>query len=135
MPFQSDCAFAAPGLLRGFVMLEGQPDRHWHVGLYANGRFLGATLADGGVNPVTGEQVIDAGRCRQVLAEGPIDAVDELDQAQRGEAEFHQCRVGVESFAAGPFDGRVLVGTDDGRRSELSLIDVAGGCVRSISSI
>ena len=46
MPFQSDCAFAAPGLLRGFVMLEGQPDRHWHVGLYANGRFLGATLAD-----------------------------------------------------------------------------------------
>lgn len=46
MPFQSDCTFAAPGLLRGFVMLEGQPDRHWHVGLYANGRFLGATLAD-----------------------------------------------------------------------------------------
>lgn len=46
MPFLSDCAFAAPGLLRGYVMLEGQPDRLWHVGLYANGRFLGATLAD-----------------------------------------------------------------------------------------
>lgn len=29
---------------------------------------MGATLADGGVNPVTGEKVIDAGRCRQVLA-------------------------------------------------------------------
>lgn len=40
----------------------------------------------------------------------------------------------VESFAAGPFDGRVLVGTDDGRRSELSLIDVAGGCVRSLGT-
>jgi glutaminase len=29
---------------------------------------MGATLADGGVNPITGEQVIDAARCRQVLA-------------------------------------------------------------------
>lgn len=29
---------------------------------------MGATLADGGVNPITGETVIDAGRCRQVLA-------------------------------------------------------------------
>jgi glutaminase len=29
---------------------------------------MGATLADGGVNPITGETVIDADRCRQVLA-------------------------------------------------------------------
>lgn len=29
---------------------------------------MGATLADGGVNPVTGEQVVDAGLCRYVLA-------------------------------------------------------------------
>ena len=29
---------------------------------------MGATLADGGVNPVTGEQVIDAAHCKRVLA-------------------------------------------------------------------
>jgi glutaminase len=29
---------------------------------------MGATLADGGVNPVTGEQVIEASSCRQTLA-------------------------------------------------------------------
>ena len=29
---------------------------------------MGATLADGGVNPLTGERVIVAGRCRRVLA-------------------------------------------------------------------
>lgn len=29
---------------------------------------MSATLADGGVNPLTGERVIDAGHCRQVLA-------------------------------------------------------------------
>ena len=33
-----------------------------------------------------------------------------------------------ESFAAGPFDGTVLVGRDDGRASRLSLVDVADGC-------
>ncbi len=42
--------------------------------------------------------------------------------------------LGTESFAAGPYGGRVLVGTDDGRRSELSLIDVAGGCVRPLGT-
>ena len=29
---------------------------------------MGATLADGGVNPVTGERVVDASHCRRVLA-------------------------------------------------------------------
>jgi glutaminase len=29
---------------------------------------MGATLADGGINPVTGERVIDAGHCKRVLA-------------------------------------------------------------------
>jgi glutaminase len=29
---------------------------------------MGATLADGGVNPVTGEQVVDAAHCKRVLA-------------------------------------------------------------------
>ncbi len=34
----------------------------------------------------------------------------------------------AESFAAGPFGGTVLVGTDDGRASHLSLVNVARGC-------
>lgn len=34
----------------------------------------------------------------------------------------------AESFAAGPFGGATLIGTDDGRRSRLSLVDAARGC-------
>ena len=34
----------------------------------------------------------------------------------------------AESFAAGPFSGTVLLGTDDGTASRLSLVDVAAGC-------
>ncbi len=34
----------------------------------------------------------------------------------------------AESFAAGPFGGATLVGTDDGRRSRLSLVDTIRGC-------
>ena len=34
----------------------------------------------------------------------------------------------AESFAAGPFGGTILVGTDDGTRTRLSLIDVARAC-------
>ncbi len=33
-----------------------------------------------------------------------------------------------ESFATGPWDGRVLVGADDGARSRLSLVDVEASC-------
>jgi hypothetical protein len=37
-----------------------------------------------------------------------------------------------ESFASGPFGGSVLVGTDDGATSRMSLIDVAAGCAWSV---
>ncbi len=39
-----------------------------------------------------------------------------------------------ESFAAGPFGSTVLVGTDDGDRSVLELIDAAAGCRRPLDS-
>jgi hypothetical protein len=39
----------------------------------------------------------------------------------------------AESFAAGPFDGAVLVGTDDGRASRLALVDAATRCRRDIA--
>jgi hypothetical protein len=38
----------------------------------------------------------------------------------------------AESFAAGPFAGTIMTGTDDGTSSRLSLIDVAAGCAWSI---
>ena len=40
----------------------------------------------------------------------------------------------AESFAAGPFRGTVLVGTDDGRQSRLSLVDVDAGCAWSVGT-
>jgi hypothetical protein len=39
-----------------------------------------------------------------------------------------------ESFAAGPFGGRILVGTDDGLASRLSLLDPTAGCVAAIGT-
>ena len=45
MPFLSDIAFTEPGLLRGHVMLDSQPERQWHVGLFVNDRLLTATFA------------------------------------------------------------------------------------------
>jgi hypothetical protein len=36
--------------------------------------------------------------------------------------------LGVESFASGPADGRILVGNDDGRRSTLRILDVGKRC-------
>jgi hypothetical protein len=38
-----------------------------------------------------------------------------------------------ESFAAGPTGGTILVGTDDGHRSRLSLIDVARACAWAVA--
>ncbi len=38
----------------------------------------------------------------------------------------------VESFAAGPFGRLILVGSDDGQRSQLQAVDVAAGCTRAI---
>ena len=45
-----------------------------------------------------------------------------------GERGTRALDLDAESFAAGPFGGRTLVGTDDGRRSRLSLVDAAQGC-------
>jgi hypothetical protein len=37
----------------------------------------------------------------------------------------------AESFAAGPLDGRIVVGTDDGRRSRVAVIDATSGCIEA----
>jgi hypothetical protein len=41
--------------------------------------------------------------------------------------------LGPESFASGPFGGTVLAGTDDGRSSRLSLVDLAAGCAWAVA--
>lgn len=51
-----------------------------------------------------------------------------------GSTSTRQLDLGAESFAAGPSGGAVLFGTDDGHRSQLSLIDVAGACAWSVGS-
>jgi glutaminase len=63
-------------LLQGYGRMYSDPDEATDIytrqcALNVTARDLavmGATLADGGVNPVTKERVLDAERCRQVLA-------------------------------------------------------------------
>lgn len=45
-----------------------------------------------------------------------------------GDSGTRMIALDPESFAAGPFGATVLVGTDDGRGSRLSLVDVVQGC-------
>ena len=52
-----------------------------------------------------------------------------------GTANPRRLDLTAESFAAGPFDGRVLVGSDDGRRSTLSLVDPARGCAQALATM
>lgn len=51
-----------------------------------------------------------------------------------GSKSTRQIELAAESFATGPSGGAVVAGTDDGRRSQLSLIDVAGGCAWALGS-
>ncbi len=63
-------------LLDGYEMLHFDPDeatdvytRQCSLAVTAEDlAVMGATLADGGVNPMTGERVIDASHCKRVLA-------------------------------------------------------------------
>jgi hypothetical protein len=68
------------------------------------------------------DPVLDAGtRTGQRLAVG-----------RAGDRGTRTLELDAESFAAGPFGGMTLVGTDDGTRSRLSLVDVAGACAWSL---
>jgi hypothetical protein len=55
-----------------------------------------------------------------------------LAVGRAGSRETQALALDAESFAAGPFGGTILVGSDDGTHSRLSLIDVARGCAWSI---
>ena len=66
------------------------------------------------------DPVFDAegGLAGQRLAGGRLDGVGSLD-----------LELAPESFASGPTTGLLVVGSDDGRRSTLQIVDVAASCV------
>jgi len=52
----------------------------------------------------------------------------------RGRAPAWTRDLDPESFASGPVGGRVVVGTDDGRRSTVSVVDTEAGCSTPIAT-
>jgi hypothetical protein len=71
-------------------------------------------------------------RIDPVLAAG-ARAGQQLAVGRPGEWAARQLDLDAESFAAGPFGGAVLVGSDDGRRTRLSLIDAARACAWALA--
>jgi hypothetical protein len=51
-----------------------------------------------------------------------------LTVGRAGDDENRHLDLAAESFAAGPFAGTILIGSDDGRTSRSTLLDVAAGC-------
>jgi hypothetical protein len=93
----------------------GAPERPWQPEVCAGPPRVGVPT-DGAWYSL--EPVIEAGaRTAQRLSVG-----------EPGLAQPRTLALDPESFAAGPFGGTILVGTDDGRRSQLSLVDVGAGC-------
>lgn len=70
-------------------------------------------------------------RIQPVLANG-ARAAQRLDLGIAG-SQTWTIPLDAESFASGPDDGRIVVGTDDGRRSTVSVIDLARGCAQVIA--
>lgn len=66
--------------------------------------------------------------------DGGVRTGQRLTLGRAGAERPAQIDLDAESFAAGPFAGTVLIGTDDGRSSTLSLIDLAGGCAWAVGT-
>ena len=68
------------------------------------------------------------------VIEGGVRTGQRLMVGAAGPVPTRTLTLEPESFAAGPFGGAVLVGTDDGRQSRLSLLDVGAGCAESLGT-
>lgn len=68
-----------------------------------------------------------------VLADGTLRG-QRLAIGRADDARPRTIELAVESFAAGPFGDTVLVGTDDGTASRLSLVDLGRACVWTIAT-
>jgi hypothetical protein len=117
---------AGPGILSIGALaviasaVVGAPDRTWRP-----------TACDGPA-PVSGKPAGAWYRIDPVLADGTRIG-QRLAVGSAGDERPRMLDLDAESFAAGPFDGAVLVGSDDGRATRLFLIDVAAGCARAIT--
>src|SRR5262245_29098943 len=69
-------------------------------------------------------------RLDPVLADGAL--VGQRLEIGRTDGPTWAMALDPESFATAPAGGRVVVGTDDGRRSTVSLVDTARGCLQSV---
>ncbi|MDQ0644951.1 glutaminase A [Microbacterium murale] len=119
-------------LLSGYGRLEGDSDaivdiytRQCALNVTAHDlAVMGATLADGGVNPVTGERVVSADVCRDTLA---VVAASGLYE-RSGEWLFE---IGIPA-KSGVSGGIVAVSPGKGAAGAFSpLLDSAGNSVRS----
>jgi hypothetical protein len=121
-------------------MAEARWFRRAGPGLAALGAVLFVASTTTGAHAPRWQPAMCAGPAR--TGPGPIGAWYRLDPTLvDGTRTGQRLSVGVagttsargldldaESFAAGPFSGMVLLGTDDGTSSRLSLVDVAAGC-------
>jgi hypothetical protein len=125
-------------------MVESRWFRRAGPGIVAMGAILVIASTTAGARPGSWSPPPCAGPPR--AGEAPIGAwyrvdptiVDGVRSGQRltigapGTVAVRGLDLDPESFASGPFGGSVLVGTDDGATSRMSLIDVAAGCAWSV---
>lgn len=119
-------------LLRGYGRLDGDPDevvdvytRQCALSVTAHDlAVMGATLADGGVNPVTGERVVSADVCRDTLS-----VVASTGLYERSGEWLFEIGLPAKSGVAG---GIVAVSPGKGAVAGFSpRLDSAGNSVRS----
>ena len=106
----------------GAPAVEGRPPP-----VCADATAGGAASADG----TTGLTRAAWYRIEPVLANG-ARAAQRLDVGVAGGPSW-TIPLDAESFAGAPDDGRVVIGTDDGRRSTISVVDLARGCMRVVA--
>jgi hypothetical protein len=130
-------ASAAPGAARGTgagVALSS-PAGHG-IGTCRSGAPVGSTRALAPVRVPVGAAAAlrDAAwyRLDPILDEAGSLSGQLFMAGRLGETGDVELTLAAESFAAGPVGGHVLVGTDDGARSRVESIDIAGRCARLI---
>jgi hypothetical protein len=126
-------------------MVESRWFRRAGPGVAALGAVAMVASSTAGAPPSTWQPMACPGTPRVARAEAGLGSWYRLDPTiVDGVATGQRLTVGtatgtskaldlpVESFAAGPFAGSLLVGSDDGTSSRRALIDIAAGCAWSL---
>jgi hypothetical protein len=131
-------------------MLESRWERRAATGVAAIGAMLaiasataGAPVAAGRPPPVCDPPTAVSGptaagspawhRLDPEIADGTL--VGQRLEVGRGDGAAWSISLDAESFATGPTLGRVVVGSDDGRRSTVSVVDTSRGCIAPIATM